>query len=169
MSLLPIHSRKQLARLLLGGAFAVMSFVTQAQTPEIQLTQSSTSLQAQTLSELTDKVVYLDFWASWCVPCRRSFPWMNTMQAKYAEQGLVIIAINLDQERALADAFIAETQANFHIEFDPAGEYAESFGVAGMPTSLLIDKNGHIRAQHQGFFNAKTAHYEKQIQALLAE
>src|SRR5262245_36267509 len=64
-------------------------------------------------------VVWLDFWASWCVPCRHSFPWMNAMQDKYGPLGLTIVAVNLDAERSDADRFLATMPAGFRIQFDP--------------------------------------------------
>ena len=67
------------------------------------------------LAPISGKVIWVDFWASWCVPCRRSFPWMNTMQSKYGPEGLEIIAVNLDKERALADGFLAEVPAEFSL------------------------------------------------------
>ena len=70
------------------------------------------------------KVVIVDFWASWCVPCRRSFPWMNEMVAKYTDQGLVVIAVNLDKEPEAADAFLSEVPADFEIRFDPDASLA---------------------------------------------
>ena len=89
------------------------------------------------LGPIKGKVVWVDFWASWCVPCRRSFPWMNTMHRKYGAEGLEIIAVNLDKERALADGFLAETPAEFALRFDPAGALAKEFGVQAMPSSYL--------------------------------
>lgn len=103
------------------------------------------------LTQLEGKVVYLDFWASWCGPCRKSFPWMNTLQDKYAEQGLVVIAVNLDKDRELVKQFLAKYPAHFTVAYDPAGESAAAFGVKGMPSSYLIDRNGEIRHSHIGF------------------
>jgi thiol-disulfide isomerase/thioredoxin len=125
--------------------------------------------EIRSLSDLRGKVVYLDFWASWCVPCRRSFPWMNAMHRKYANQDLVIIAINLDQEPDLAQQFLSEQPAAFHIEYNSSGSLAEAYELRGMPSSYLIDKSGAIRIAHTGFFKAKQERYEAQIRALLAE
>ena len=121
------------------------------------------------LAELKGQVVYLDFWASWCKPCRKSFPWMNKMQGKYAKQGLQIIAINLDTEPALAKAFLDKIPATIPIIYDPEGNIARSYELVGMPSSYLIDKNGHIRSTHKGFFNNKVNQYEQELVSLLNE
>jgi thiol-disulfide isomerase/thioredoxin len=113
------------------------------------------------------KVVWVDFWASWCAPCRRSFPWMNAMYRKYASEGLQIIAVNVDKERALADEFLVETPAEFRLHFDPAGELAANFGVQAMPSSFMLDANGNVLATHYGFKLADTAEYEQAIRAAL--
>ena len=122
----------------------------------------------QALEPIQGKVIWVDFWASWCVPCRRSFPWMNTMQEKYADQGLQIIAVNVDKERALADAFLAEVPAQFSLRFDPAGNLAKQFEVQSMPSSFLLDASGKVLDKHFGFRLADSAEYERAIQAALA-
>ena len=121
------------------------------------------------LAPVEGRVVWVDFWASWCVPCRRSFPWLNSMQRKYGPQGLQIIAVNLDKDRALADQFLAEVPAEFALRFDPAGALAKEFAVQAMPSSFLIDADGKVLASHAGFRTADTADYERAIQAALKE
>src|SRR5277367_6815965 len=96
----------------------------------------------QKLSSLRGKVVYLDFWASWCIPCRQSFPWMNDMQKKFAGQDVVILAVNLDAKTADVDAFLARYPASFRLAFDTEGASAKQFGVKAMPTSFLIGRDG---------------------------
>lgn len=120
------------------------------------------------LQPIQGKVVWVDFWASWCVPCRRSFPWMNTMHQKYKDQGLQIIAVNLDRDRKAADGFLAEVPAEFSLRFDPAGELAKTFQVQAMPSSFLMDASGNVIAQHFGFKMADAEEYEQGIQAALA-
>lgn len=121
------------------------------------------------LEPIEGRVVWVDFWASWCVPCRRSFPWLNTMQRKYGRAGLQIIAVNLDKDRALADAFLAEVPAEFALRFDPGAALAKQFAVQTMPSSFLIDADGRILASHFGFRTADTAGYEHAIETALAE
>jgi thiol-disulfide isomerase/thioredoxin len=121
------------------------------------------------LKSLSGNVVLVDFWASWCEPCLKSFPWMNELQQKHASEGLVILAVNLDQDRALADAFLQKVPAEFRLEFDPAGNIARQFDVQAMPTSFLIDRSGHVRIRHAGFKNKHREERERQIEQLLKE
>lgn len=121
------------------------------------------------LSDLKGQVVYVDFWASWCKPCRASFPWMNEMQAKYKNQGLRVVAINLDEEKSDALAFLKRVPAEFTMVFDPSGSIASQYELVGMPSSYIIDKNGELRFAHQGFFVAKKSAYEDEIIRLLSE
>ncbi|MES9968701.1 MAG: TlpA disulfide reductase family protein [Candidatus Thiodiazotropha sp.] len=119
------------------------------------------------LNDYRGKVVLLDFWASWCVPCRASFPWMNRIQSRYKQQGLVVIAVNLDKDRKMADSFLSKTKAEFTLVFDPKGEVASEYGLQGMPASFLIDGQGHILESHVGFFESEKAQREQQIKKLL--
>ncbi len=121
------------------------------------------------LQQLSGKVVLLDFWASWCGPCRKSFPWLNQMQQQYGAAGLVILAINEDEERADAELFLKKYPAQFRLLFDPKGELASQYQLQGMPTSILLDRKGQIRFSHAGFFDSKTTDYEREIQQLLQE
>lgn len=119
------------------------------------------------LNAYRGKVVYLDFWASWCGPCRQSFPWMNAMQTRYAKDGLVIVAVNLDKDRGLAERFIADTEPAFQLAFDPAGATADDYAVEVMPSSYLIDRDGNLVARHRGFERASTDDLEDAIRDLL--
>jgi cytochrome c biogenesis protein CcmG/thiol:disulfide interchange protein DsbE len=115
------------------------------------------------------KVILLDFWASWCEPCRRSFPWMNTLQTKYGDQGLMVIAVNLDKENELAVEFLKTTPALFRIEYDPKGSFATKLNVSAMPSSFLLNRAGHVVKQHAGFREAQEAPRELEIEQLLKE
>ena len=112
------------------------------------------------LTRLRGKVVLVDFWASWCEPCRHSFPWLNAMQAKYADRGLVVIGVNVDRERADADRFLRDVPAEFQIVYDPAGALASRYDLPGMPVSYVIGPNGEIVGRHIGFRNALRAERE---------
>jgi cytochrome c biogenesis protein CcmG/thiol:disulfide interchange protein DsbE len=115
------------------------------------------------------RVVYLDFWASWCVPCRQSFPWMQSIVTNYEKRGLTVVAINLDQNRQDAERFLTRFHPTFDVRFDPQGESAERFKVQGMPTSVVIDRHGTVRFMHIGFRPADETTYEEELRRVLAE
>lgn len=121
------------------------------------------------LHDLRGKVVLVDFWASWCVPCRQSFPWMSTMLDRYSEQGLVIVAINLDKKREAADAFLGAFPGPFVVAFDPAGKTAEAFHVEAMPSSFLVSRAGRIVEMHAGFQQATANAVEDRIKEALSK
>jgi thiol-disulfide isomerase/thioredoxin len=121
------------------------------------------------LDTLQGKVVLVDFWASWCGPCLQSFPWMNDMHARHADDGLVIVAVNVDNDRELADGFLKKLPPQFRVEYDPQGMLAQAFGVLAMPTSFLIGRDGTVRARHAGFRDKQRAGREQEIEQLLKE
>jgi cytochrome c biogenesis protein CcmG/thiol:disulfide interchange protein DsbE len=121
------------------------------------------------LAAYKGKVVYLDFWASWCKPCRQSFPWMDSAQRTYLDKGLVVVGINVDQERDLADRFLQQMNPHFRIVFDAQGALAEAFKVSGMPASFIIDRHGEVRFKHLGFRPERQAQLDAELNTLLAE
>jgi len=121
------------------------------------------------LDRLRGKVVYLDFWASWCLPCRKSFPWMNEMMATYKDQGLEIVAVNLDKDKNLADKFLQKMVAHFTIAFDQKGDSATAYKLRGMPSSYLIGRDGNLYASHIGFREKDKTKLEMAIQQLLKQ
>jgi len=121
------------------------------------------------LEDYRGQYLYVDFWASWCVPCRQSFPWMNEMLAKYDAKGLRIIAINLDEHRVDAHRFLDDVQADIDIAFDANGATAEAFAVRGMPSSYLINPDGEIIFSHIGFRIRDTAQLETEIAKAMRE
>lgn len=121
------------------------------------------------LQDLAGQVVYVDFWASWCAPCRESFPWMNAMQARYGGKGLRIVAVNVDSDPELRRRFVERYPARFTIAYDPSGKAAERFHVKGMPSAYVIDRDGNVKAAHVGFREKDTAALEAMIASALAE
>ncbi len=121
------------------------------------------------LAHYKGKVVYLDFWASWCAPCMQSFPWMDAMQEKYGHQGLVIIAINENKQKQNASKFLKEFSADFKIIYDPTGVLVKKYSVSGLPTSFLFDPSGNIYRRHLGFSNNSSGEYEHEIRTLLGK
>lgn len=159
---------------IIGVASALLALSGTASALEIgdrapALTLSTSSAGALNSETLAGKLIYVDFWASWCGPCKQSFPWMNEMQQKYASQGLSIVAINVDKHRKDADRFLSQLPASFTVAFDPAGVTPKQFAVKAMPSSFLIDRNGKVVFVHGGFRDADRASIEKAIVSALAQ
>ncbi|MBP1205456.1 thiol-disulfide isomerase/thioredoxin [Duganella sp. 1411] len=146
------------------GASSAFALEKGAAAPQFDLQGMDGAVQ---LAKLTGKVVYVDFWASWCGPCRQSFPWMNEMQAKYGPRGLQIVGVNVDAKSEDAKAFLAATPAKFTIAFDPKGATPRQYGIKGMPSSVLIGPDGKVLLEHSGFRDADRAELEAKIQSAL--
>jgi len=161
---------KKFRTLLLTSLFCVgFSGVSQAlelgtKAPDFELSGPQGNVK---LSSTAGSVVYVDFWASWCGPCKQSFGWMNEMQEKYKAKGFKIIGVNLDGKSEDAKKFLAQNPAKFTVVFDEKGTLPKVYGVKGMPTSFLIGKNGKIVFQHLGFSAADSGNLEKEIKAAL--
>jgi thiol-disulfide isomerase/thioredoxin len=120
-------------------------------------------------SQYEGRVVLLDFWASWCPPCKRSFPWFNEMQRNYGPTGLVIVGVNTDAQWSDAERFLQQYPAEFQLVHDPEGKLSAKFGVTGMPTSFVFDRHGEPVAKHLGFEVAKQPEYEETLRRVLAQ
>ena len=120
------------------------------------------------LAKLRGSVVYVDFWASWCGPCKRSFPWMNEMSRKYASKGLHVVAINVDKKRDDADRFLKASPAEFTVVYDAAGSTPAAWQVKSMPSSYLVDASGRIAWVENGFKDERKAEVEERIRAAIA-
>ena len=119
------------------------------------------------LAKLRGGVVYVDFWASWCGPCKRSFPWMNEMTRKYGSQGLTIVAVNVDKKREDAEKFLKLAPAEFIVVFDPAGTAPPAWQVKSMPSSYLVDAAGKVVLVENGFRDERKADVEQRIRTAL--
>lgn len=139
------------------------------------LTFSATTMAEETdsaaldLSQYQGDVVVLDFWASWCGPCRRSFPWLNEMHTKYQQDGLVVIGVNLDARQEDAAEFLEDYPAAFKIHFDTDATLAFQYGIQAMPSSVVIGRDGEIRASHSGFKVKQQDEYEAILVEALGE
>ncbi len=121
------------------------------------------------LQKLQGDVVYVDFWASWCPPCVRSFPFMDQLEHEFKDQGLHVIGVNLDEKLADAETFLEKYPVDFDIAIDPDKQCVKDFGVMAMPTSYLIDRKGVIRHIHQGFREGEAEKLRLAIEYLLTE
>jgi len=166
MKVLPIAAFAAAAALLLPAVPAAATDVGQA-APAFTLPAAKGDPVA--LDKLRGKVVYVDFWASWCGPCRRSFPWMNEMQQKYGRKGFTIVGVNVDKKRSDADKFLVQNPADFTVVFDEAGTTPAAYAVKGMPSSYLIDGKGNVVYVERGFLDEHKAELEQRIAALVGK
>ncbi len=125
--------------------------------------------QPTSLNQFSGKVVYVDFWASWCAPCRTSFPLLNKLYQKLKSQGFEVVAVNLDENKANAEKFLTDFPVTFTVLRDSKGEWADQFVVESMPTSFIIDKQGVIQHIHHGFTSDDISGLEQKIVQLLAK
>lgn len=102
------------------------------------------------LATYKGKVVYLDYWASWCGPCRLSFPFMNTLQKEFSND-VVVIGISVDTDKKDTEPFLKETSASFLLGIDTSGVCPQEFGVNGMPSTYIFDRKGDLAYSHEGF------------------
>lgn len=121
-----------------------------------------------TLPDLNGKVVLIDFFASWCGPCKESFPAMEEIHKKYSSRGLVVLAINLDKKKADMESFLKNHPASFPIVRDASNKLVSAVQIPTMPSSFLLDRSGKVHSAHRGFKGSETIKkYTEEIEALL--
>jgi thiol-disulfide isomerase/thioredoxin len=135
--------------------------------PDITLT--GLNGKALRIADLKGQVVLLDFWASWCVPCRRSFPAVDLLSRELGPKGVTTVAVNVDEVQRNAFTFLEKYPHTMTIAFDPAGTVAEAFHLQAMPSSLLIDRAGRVRFTHQGYTEKTISQFRTEALQLLAE
>ncbi|WP_338847366.1 TlpA disulfide reductase family protein [Massilia sp. W12] len=132
--------------------------------PAFDLPALSGGEQTHSLAQYRGQWLYLDFWASWCGPCRRSFPFMNSLRDKWPQ--LQILAVSVDANASAAQEFLQSNPAKFALALDAGGKLAAQYKLPGMPTSFLIDPQGRIVQRHAGFNEAHASKLEAQLQQI---
>lgn len=125
--------------------------------------------QDSELDQFKGKVLYVDFWASWCGPCAKSFPFLNEMHEQLKDQGLQIVGVNLDEDVDDAKAFLAKYPASFSVMADVSKQCAKDFAVKAMPSSYIIDRKGLIHHVHLGFRPGEAKEIRLLVEKLLGE
>ena len=125
--------------------------------------------QRQRLADFRGKIVLLKIWASWCPDCKVLFPEMDRLSREFKSRGVEVIAVNVDEHRKDADAFLKTQSHQLRVMFDPRARVADAFGARGVPASYLIDARGMIRFAHEGWDETADAIYRREIMSLLAE
>lgn len=121
------------------------------------------------LAGLRGKVVMLNFWASWCGPCRQEFPILDEMYRKYQPMGFTLVGVNVESETKDAERFLAATPVSFPVAFDRENSVSGKYGVSAMPTTLLVDRKGNVRWLHRSYKPGDENQYLDQVRRLLRE
>ena len=137
--------------------------------PDFTLPDIHEGKSSLTLSDLRGKVVYVDFWASWCAPCLRSLPQINDLYTKLKDSGFEVVAVNVDNPIEDGLDFLLDTPLDYRIVADPDGVTPEAYGLIGMPTSYLVDRNGIVQLIHMGFKDNDLEIIEREVLKVLEE
>lgn len=121
------------------------------------------------LSLLRGQVVYVDFWASWCTPCRQALPALDRLFSRYRDQGFSVLAVNVDSERAAALRMLQRLPVRYPVVFDPEGHWPERYALQGMPSGYLLDRDGQVILVKTGYRAKDLPQLEQAIQQALEE
>jgi peroxiredoxin len=121
------------------------------------------------LSDYRGNVVLLNFWASWCGPCRQEMPLLEAMYKKYKKLGFVILGVNVEQDSSKANAYLSDVSVSFPVLYDNNNTASKLYNVSAMPTTVIIDRNGNMRYLHKGYKPGYEKDYKKQVKTLIRE
>ncbi|HET6349941.1 MAG TPA: TlpA disulfide reductase family protein [Candidatus Krumholzibacteria bacterium] len=124
---------------------------------------------ADTSLALSGKVVYVDFWASWCGPCRQSLPWLNGLLQRYGDRGFRLVTVDVDRKPAAGRKFLKDLGVSFPVVFDSTGTFAKKYQLQAMPTSFIYGRDGKLRERREGFHEGEAYGVEDQIEDLLQQ
>ncbi|PKG98446.1 TlpA family protein disulfide reductase [Paraglaciecola sp. MB-3u-78] len=121
------------------------------------------------LQEQLGNVVLINFWASWCGPCREELPYLEELQQEYADLGFTILAVNVDEDPSKADILLNDIPVSFPVLFDVNDEVSKLYDVQAMPTTVIVDRDGNQRLLHHGYKSGDEMKYKQAVKALLRE
>jgi peroxiredoxin len=155
--------------IVVGGALAMSSLVGASSSVAPSFSLPSRSGDTVSLEQLKGKVVMLNFWASWCGPCRTEMPLLDQMHKRYSSLGFTLIGVNVEANTKDAERWLAETPVSFPVLFDRDSKVSKMYEVSAMPSTVFIDRKGNVRYLHRGYKTGDESEYLNQIRALLKE
>jgi peroxiredoxin len=153
----------------LTSALAVTSLVGASASMAPSFTLPSRSGDTVSLAQLKGKVVMLNFWASWCGPCRQEMPLLDQMHKRYSALGFTLVGVNVDANSKDAEDWLSKTPVSFPVLFDRESKVSKMYDVSAMPSTVFIDRQGNVRYLHRGYKAGDEGEYLNQIRALLKE
>jgi len=129
----------------------------------------SRSGELVSLEDLKGQVVMINFWATWCAPCRREMPHLEALHQRYSNLGFTLLGVNVDENTSGVEKFLKETPVSFEVLYDPANEVSALYDVVAMPSTVMVDRHGNLRYMHHGYQSGYEHEYQAQIRALLRE
>jgi peroxiredoxin len=137
--------------------------------PAPDFTLKSSTGKNLKLSEMTGNVVLINFWASWCGPCRQEMPLLNALHDKYAPLGFSVLGVNVEENADAARGFLKDFPVNFPVLLDSANQVSKQYEVLAMPTTVVVDRDGKIRYLHKGYQSGDEAKYQEMVKKLVRE
>jgi peroxiredoxin len=169
-----MHMRRKILRLVLlaclsGALLPVPVVAGEAAGPAADFSLPSRGGPSVALSALRGQVVLINFWATWCGPCRKEMPLLEQIQKKYAPLGFTMLGINVEEDTTHMEAFLGDVPVSFPVLLDPANRVSKLYEVAAMPSTVIIDRKGNIRYIHQGYQAGDESRYQDVIRQLIRE
>jgi len=121
------------------------------------------------LSDYRGQIVLINFWASWCGPCRQEMPLLQNLYHRYSKLGFTILGVNVDSDSTKANNYLRDMQVTFPILYDNSNSVSKRFNVNAMPTTVIVDRNGNMRFLHQGYKPGYEKDYKKEVVSLIKE
>ncbi len=153
----------------LTATLVVSSMVGASSSVAPSFTLPSRSGDMVSLEQLKGQVVMINFWASWCGPCRQEMPLLDQMHKRYSSLGFTLLGVNVEANTKDAERWLAETPVSFPVLFDKDSKVSQMYEVSAMPSTVFIDRKGHVRYLHRGYKPGDESEYLNQIRALLKE
>lgn len=155
--------------LVLAALFTASAQAEVLEGPAPDFTLKSRSGENIKLSELRGEVVMINFWASWCAPCRQEMPLLEDMYKKYSDLGFVLLGVNVEEDSSKASELLREVPVSFPVLYDNTNKVTKMYDVVAMPSTVMVDRDGKMRYLHRGYLPGYENEYVKQIKELIRE
>ena len=160
---------RMIATLMLGACLISVAAAEEIQGKAPDFTLKSRSGDNVKLSELRGKVILINFWASWCGPCRQEMPVLDQLYQRYRSLDFTILGVNVEENSDAAKSLLKDISVSFPILFDSANNVSKLYKVKGMPSTILVDRDGNMRYMYMGYQHGYEQEYQKQVRALIRE